>query len=94
MSSTQQEDSGELNDCQLKFLQSLSALLSEHQEVLPTLPKMCERFITAQANVPKEPNYNSNFDLSRYVGLSRSFIFKALAINLQIPRLSNNLNDK
>lgn len=91
MSSTQQEDSGEMNDCQLKFLQSLSALLSEHQQVLPTLPKMCERFITAQA---KEPNYNSNFDLSRYVGLSRSFIFKALAINLQIPRLSNNLNDK
>lgn len=75
MSSTQQEDSGEMNDCQLKFLQSLSALLSEHQQVLPTLPKMCERFITAQANVPKEPNDKSNFYLSRYVGLSRSFIF-------------------
>lgn len=75
MSGTQQEDSGKMSDCQLKFLQSLSAVLSEHHQVLPTLPIMCERFITAQANVLKEPYEKSNFELSRYVGLSRFFIW-------------------
>lgn len=78
------EDSGEMSDCQLKFLRSLSIVLNDYENVLPTLPEMCERMITAQTNVPKEPHDKSNFDLFRYVSLNRSFILKALPMNLQI----------
>lgn len=67
MSATQQEseDSGEMGDWQLKFLKSLSVVLNEYQKVLPTLPEMCERFISTQADTPKEPYDKSNFDSSR-----------------------------
>ncbi|XP_022802768.1 uncharacterized protein LOC111340223 [Stylophora pistillata] len=67
MSATQSEfeDSGEMSDCELKFLQSLFGVLHEHQKVLPALPEMCKRLITAQTNMPKEPHDNGNFDLFR-----------------------------